>query len=76
MPVILATDIIILLLLSREYVWAVLFGRKSWSLFKALWAALKKNRLAMASLVVLALYASIVGILDSIRWREPGRTDD
>jgi len=67
MPVILATDIIVLLLFAA-ILWAVLFGRKSEGV-RAVWGPLKKNRLAMASLVVLALYAS-VGILDSIRWRD------
>jgi peptide/nickel transport system permease protein len=73
MPVILATDIIVLLLLAGV-LWAVLFGRKSESV-RAVWGALRKNRLAMVSLVVLALYAS-VGILDSIRWRDPVMNDN
>ncbi len=73
MPVILATDIILLLLFAG-LAYTVLFGRKHESV-QAVWAALRKNRLAMVSLIILALYAS-VGLLDSIRWRNPVTNDD
>lgn len=77
MPVILATDIMVYLLLG-VFVWFAIGSRKDGTIRTA-WLELKKKRLAMACLAILAVFYT-VGLMDSIRWRdravsEPGKTE-
>lgn len=66
MPVILATDIIVFLLFAGV-VWVV-FAARQQGAANAAWRELRKRKLAMASMVILALYL-LVGLADSIRYR-------
>ncbi|MBI5885237.1 MAG: ABC transporter permease [Deltaproteobacteria bacterium] len=70
MPVILATDIIVYILAAGA-LWAAfaVFGQGAAA---AAWKELRRRRLAMASLAVLALYL-LVGLSDSIRYRDTVR---
>lgn len=77
MPVILATDIMVYLLLG-VFVWFAIGSRKDGAIRTA-WLELRRKRLAMACLAILAVFYS-VGLMDSIRWRdravsEPGKTE-
>ncbi len=72
MPIILATDIIIFFLLAMIAYLALGAGRTSGA--SSIWAELRKNRLAMASMLLLSLY-SAVALMDSVRWQDPV-TDD
>ncbi|OGQ51743.1 MAG: hypothetical protein A3J24_13370 [Deltaproteobacteria bacterium RIFCSPLOWO2_02_FULL_53_8] len=67
MPVILATDIIVFLLVAGV-VWAVVAVRRH-GVAGAAWAELRRRKLALASMVILALYL-FVGLADSIRYRD------
>ena len=68
MPVILATDMIVFVLVAMV-IYIVIASRRAVYLQEA-WRHIRRNRLAMASMVVLALYG-IVALLDSIHWRDP-----
>jgi len=70
MPVILATDIIVYILVAGA-VWAA-FAALGQGAAAAAWKELRRRRLAMASLAVLALYL-LVGLADSIRYRDAVR---
>jgi peptide/nickel transport system permease protein len=73
MPIILATDIIIFFLLAMVIYLALGAGRASGA--SSIWGELKKNRLAMASMLLLSLY-SVTALMDSIRWQDPVLDDD
>ncbi|WKZ32522.1 MAG: ABC transporter permease [Thermodesulfobacteriota bacterium] len=73
MPVILATDFIVFFLAGAIVYFAVAV-RKDGAAASA-WREIRKNRLAMACLAVLALYFS-VALLDSIRYRDPVIAED
>jgi peptide/nickel transport system permease protein len=73
MPIILATDIIIFFLLAMVVYLALSAGRSSGA--SSIWAELKKNRLAMASMLLLSLY-SVTALMDSVRWQDPVLDDD
>lgn len=66
MPVILATDLMVYMLLVA-IIWFATRSRKDGAIRTA-WLELKKKRLAMVCLVVLAIFYTI-GLMDSIRWR-------
>jgi len=68
MPVILSTDLIVFALFGAAVYLALKVRRGGAA--RAAWAELKSNKLAMASLVVLSLYAA-VALADSVRWRDP-----
>lgn len=68
MPVILATDLIAYLLVIMLAYFAF-HARKEGTLSVA-WRELKRNKLAIASLCILLIYAGIA-LMDSIRWRDP-----
>jgi len=72
MPVIFTTDLIVYLLFAGAFyfLWAV---RKEGMLQEA-WKDVRKRRLAMACLAILSAY-SLVGLADSIRWRDAVRDD-
>lgn len=67
MPVILSTDIIVYLLIAAIAYFAA--GARRGGRFKPVWRELRKNRLAMVSMIFLALYTAI-GLMDCIRWRD------
>ncbi|MDO8426364.1 MAG: ABC transporter permease [Deltaproteobacteria bacterium] len=73
MPVILATDLVVYLLVGAVFYFAAA-SRKEGALSSA-WRELKRNRLAMISLVVLLAYVG-VALLDSVRYRDPILEDD
>ncbi len=73
MPVVLATDLIIFFL-TGLVAYLVLTSRQEGYLRTA-WLELRRNRVAMVSMAVLALYGGIA-LLDSIRWRTPLITGD
>lgn len=73
MPVILATDFIVFFL-ACAIVYFAIAVRKDGAAASA-WREIRKNRLAMACLAVLALYFS-VALLDSIRYRDPVLRED
>lgn len=68
MPVILATDLIVYLLLAGVFYFMI--AVRSEGVSQTAWREIKKNRLAMACLAILSLY-SVVAIMDSVRWRDP-----
>ncbi len=68
MPIILATDIIIFLLFAMV-VYLVVAARSAAGA-RSVWRGLKRNRLAMASMVLLSLY-SLAALMDSVRWQDP-----
>lgn len=68
MPIILATDIIIFLLFVMV-VYLVVAARSAEGA-RSVWRGLKRNRLAMASMVLLSLY-SFAALMDSVRWQDP-----
>ncbi len=72
MPVILATDLIIFFVVGIV-VYFIFAGRKEGYTRNA-WLQIRKNRLAMVCMSILVLYGS-VAVLDSIRFRDPLRTD-
>ncbi len=77
MPVILATDIMVYMLLGG-LIWFAMRARRDGAIRSA-WLELRRNRLAMACLAILAVFYA-AGLMDSIRWRdsvesEPGRTE-
>lgn len=67
MPVILATDLMVYMLLVA-LIWFAMRSRKDGAIRTA-WLELKKKRLAMVCLAVLAIFYTI-GLMDSIRWRD------
>jgi len=72
MPVIFITDFIVYLLFAMG-VWFAWRTRREGEVRK-LWGELKRNRLAVLSLLVLSLYA-LVGLADSVRWKDPVRAE-
>ncbi|MBZ0220309.1 MAG: ABC transporter permease [Candidatus Methylomirabilis sp.] len=73
MPVILATDFIVFFL-AGAIVYFVIAVRKDGAAASA-WREIKKNRLALACMAMLALYFS-VALMDSVRYRDPVITED
>lgn len=73
MPVILATDFIVFFLAGAVIYFAFAVRRDGAA--ASAWREIRKNRLAMACLAVLALYFS-VALLDSIRYRDPVINED
>ncbi len=67
MPVILATDLMVYMLLIA-IIWFAMRSR-SYGAIRSAWLELKKKRLAMVCLAVLAIFYAI-GLMDSIRWRD------
>ena len=67
MPVVFSTDIIVYLLVIAIAYFAA--GSRGAGRFNPVWRELRKNRLAMASMLVLALYV-VVGLMDCVRWRD------
>jgi peptide/nickel transport system permease protein len=67
MPVILATDFIVYALFGLAAYLA--FAARGDGMTRSAWTELRRRRLAMASLAVLALYAG-VALLDSVRFRD------
>lgn len=67
MPVILATDLMVYMLLAA-IIWFAMRSRSDGAIRSA-WLELKKKRLAMVCLAVLAIFYTI-GLMDSIRWRD------
>lgn len=68
MPVILATDLIVYFLLAAIAYFA--FAARGEGAMATAWRELRKNRLALISMAILALYLG-VAVLDSIRYRDP-----
>jgi ABC-type dipeptide/oligopeptide/nickel transport system permease subunit len=68
MPVILATDLIVYFLVAA--IAYFVFAARGEGVAASAWRELKKNRLALACMAVLALYLG-VALLDSIRYRDP-----
>src|SRR3989304_4201359 len=67
MPVILSTDLIVCFLVATIIYFAVA-SRKEGTL-KTVWREIRRNRLAMLSMVFLAAYVGLA-LMDSIRWRD------
>ncbi|TAN63035.1 ABC transporter permease [bacterium] len=67
MPVILATDIMVFLIIGLVVYFFI--GARSDGPLRAVWLSLKKNRLAAISFAVLLVYAGLA-LMDSIRWRD------
>jgi peptide/nickel transport system permease protein len=72
MPVILATDLIVFFVVGMV-VYFIIAGRNE-GYTRTAWRQIRKNRLAMVSMVILILYGT-VAVLDSIRFRDPVVTD-
>jgi len=68
MPVILATDLIVYFIVAA-IIYFALAARGEGTIATA-WRELKKNRLALACMIILGLYLG-VAVLDSIRYRDP-----
>lgn len=68
MPVILATDLIVYFIVAAIAYFA--FAARGEGVVATAWRELKKNRLALACMIVLGLYLG-VAVLDSIRYRDP-----
>lgn len=68
MPVILATDLIVYFIVAAIIYFA--FAARGEGTIATAWRELKKNRLALACMVILGLYLG-VAVLDSIRYRDP-----
>ncbi|MFQ5442642.1 MAG: ABC transporter permease [Thermodesulfobacteriota bacterium] len=73
MPVILSTDVIVYLLVAMAVYFIVLVKRSP--NLKPLWKEIRKNRLALISMVLLSLYVA-VAFMDSVRWRDPVRGEN
>ncbi len=73
MPVILATDLIVYLLIAL-IVYAGFAVRRKGYLANA-WRQIRMNRLALLSMFVLSLYI-LIALMDSIRWRDPVLRED
>lgn len=67
MPVILSTDLIVYFLIAMIIYFAI--GVRREGTLKTAWHELKRNRLAMVSMAILAVYLG-VALLDSIRYRD------
>lgn len=67
MPVILSTDLIVYFLVAMIIYFAV--GVRREGIVRTAWRELKRNRLAMVSMAILAAYLG-VALLDSIRYRD------
>ncbi|MBI5598245.1 MAG: ABC transporter permease [Deltaproteobacteria bacterium] len=74
MPVILATDLIIYAVFLATVFLAFSAGRGDGYL-KQVWRHIRKDRLAVASMLVLLAYGG-VALMDSIRWRDPVVAED
>lgn len=68
MPVILATDLIVLALLAMAAYFA--FNVRKEGTLKTAWTELRRNKLALVCLAFLSVYA-LLATMDSIRWRDP-----
>ena len=68
MPVILATDLIVYFIVAAIAYFA--FAARGEGTIATAWRELKKNRLALACMIILGLYLG-VAVLDSIRYRDP-----
>jgi peptide/nickel transport system permease protein len=66
-PVIFSTDIIVYLLVAAIVYFAV--GAMGEGRFAPVWREIRKNRLAMISMVFLAFYVTIA-LMDCVRWRD------
>ena len=73
MPVILATDIIMYLLVAMLVYLAVAVKRQGY--LSDAWRRIKMQKLAMLSLALLLLYGT-VALMDSIRWRDAVTDED
>ncbi len=67
MPVILSTDLIVYFLVATIIYFAV--GSRKEGTLKTVWREIRRNRLAMVSMVFLAAYVGLA-LMDSIRWRD------
>lgn len=67
MPVIFTTDLVVYLITGVAVYFALGVGKDG--PLRDVWASLKRNRLAMASLAVLLVYAGLA-LMDCIRWRD------
>ncbi|MBI5587931.1 MAG: ABC transporter permease [Deltaproteobacteria bacterium] len=68
MPVILATDLIVYFLVAMIVYFIIGAGKEG--TVKTAWSELRKNRLAMVSMVFLAVYV-MTAVMDCVRWRDP-----
>lgn len=73
MPVILASDLIVFFLFA-VCAYLCIKARKKHAPLRLALSQLKRNRLAMASMALLALFA-VIALLDSIRYRDAIETD-
>jgi len=73
MPVILATDLIIYLLVAAVVYFA--FAARREGAAASAWRELRKRKLALACMAVLGLYLG-VAVLDSVRYRDPVLGED
>ncbi len=67
MPVILSTDLLVYFLVAALVYFT--FGARKEGTLRNVWRELKKNRLAMVSMVILLVYVGLA-TMDSIRWRD------
>jgi peptide/nickel transport system permease protein len=72
MPVVFATDLIILLLAAMAAWFA--YGARPGGALRETWTELKRNRLAIASMFVLVLFL-LAAAADSVRWRDAVRDE-
>lgn len=68
MPVILATDLIVYFIVTAIIYFAI--AARGEGVVATAWRELKKNRLALACMIILGLYLG-VAVLDSVRYRDP-----
>ncbi|MBI5233192.1 MAG: ABC transporter permease [Deltaproteobacteria bacterium] len=68
MLIVLATDIIVFLVFASIVFFAFAIRKEGYA--RNAWMELRRRKLAMASLAILALYGA-VALFDSIRWRDP-----
>ncbi len=73
MPVVFATDLIILLLLGMAAYLA--WNARRGGAYADGWAELKRNRLAVVSMLVLGLFLAVAAA-DSVRWKDAVRGED
>jgi peptide/nickel transport system permease protein len=67
MPIILATDLIVYLLFA--FLVYLFFAVRKEEYLKSAWAQIKRNKVAMVSMIIILLYGG-VALLDSVRWRD------
>jgi ABC-type dipeptide/oligopeptide/nickel transport system permease subunit len=66
-PIILATDLIVYLLFA--FLIYLLFAVRRETYLQSAWLQIRKNKVAMVSMVIILLYGG-VALLDSVRWRD------